>query len=674
MNRDVQLYIEGQRIDLFDDESIQVKSSIQDIKDLSKVFTDYSQSFSIKASRTNNLVFKHFHDNDISNGFDARRKVDAVIEVNHQVFREGKVRLDSVQMRNNRAYAYQITFFGNTISLKDIVGEDLLSDIDFSAYDQTYSPSNVVSKLQNGATVDTISDAIIVPLISAEERWFYDSSGSGEAGNLEPTGGAGGYYRNLKFAIRLYCIVKEIQNKYPALEFSTDFFNTSQADFYGLYMWLHREKGPMPTSGTYGAYLNKFSSQSWEGVYMATSYFEISDVDAFRAQYYTTDLNLYVSSASAEFNVVLYKNSVEVQRFNGKTGATYYYIGFGNLTNGTYKVKIEYTTSFTVNSTTNIDMIRVPVSGSNTTHIFGSSANLTLSADFAFIVSDNIPEIKVIDFLTGLFKMFNLTAYEEDGVIVVKSLNSYYNSGKSGDNAYDITQYVDSSESKISRATIFKQINFTYEGLGSLQTEKHKELFNKEWGTELYNVDQKYDGEIYTVRVPFEHMKFEKLIDLADDSETQVQWGWMADSMDEDNTPNAYLGKPLVFYAPVRLTNDYVKIKTDGGTSTVTQYYMPSNSVGFTDSQTINFYAEINEYAYTTFNQTLFSTYYENYIANVFDYKARIYNYTAILPINVLSTYKLNDRFVINAKEYKINSITTNLLNGKSELELIPEL
>ena len=148
----------------------------------------------------------------------------------------------------------------------------------------------------------------------------------------------------------------------------------------------------------------------------------------------------------------------------------------------------------------------------------------------------------------------------------------------------------------------------------------------------------------------------------------------MADSMDEDNTPNAYLGKPLIFYAPVRLTNDYLKIKTDGGTSTVTQYYMPSNSVGFTDSQTINFYAEINEYAYTTFNQTLFSTYYEDYIANVFDYKARIYNYTAILPINVLSTYKLNDRFVINAKEYKINSITTNLLNGKSELELIPEL
>ena len=30
-----------------------------------------------------------------------------------------------------------------------------------------------------------------------------------------------------------------------------------------------------------------------------------------------------------------------------------------------------------------------------------------------------MPEMKVIDFLTGLFKMFNLTAYEDGGVIIV---------------------------------------------------------------------------------------------------------------------------------------------------------------------------------------------------------------------------------------------------------------
>jgi hypothetical protein len=675
MKQDIQLYVEGQRLDLFEDESLQITSSIQDVRDISKVFTDYSQFFSVKASRNNNLIFKHFHDNNITNGFDARKKVDAVIEVNHQTFRKGKIRLDGVQMKNNRAYAYKLTFFGNTVSLKDIVGEDLLSDLDFSAYDQLYSSSNVISKLQSGATVDGVTDAVIVPLISAEQRWFYNSGGSNEEGNLEPTAGAGGYYRNLKFAIRLYCIIKEIKNKYPALNISEDFFNATNANFYGLYMWLHRESGQMPVEGTYSAYLDKFPAlSSWEGVYMNESYFEISDVNPFQAQYYSTSLDLTVSSASVQFNVVLIKNSVEVQRFNGKTGATYYFIDFGNLTNGTYKIKIEYTAAFSATTATNIDFTRVPVSGSNTSNFFLFTASQTLATDFQFVVSDNMPEMKVIDFLTGLFKMFNLTAYEESGTIVVKTLNSYYASGKTGANAYDITKYVDMSDSEIERATIYKQINFGFDGYGSLLTKKHNELFNKQWGEEKYNIEQKYDGEIYKLSVPFEHMKFEKLLDLNDDSETQIQWGWMSDSLDENNVPSAYIGKPLVFYAPIRLTNDYIKIKDDGGTTTITQYYMPSNSVGFTDSQTINFYPEINEYAYTVFNDTLFSTYYQDYIEDVFDYRARIVKVKTILPLNILVNSKLNDRFIVNGSSYKINSITTNLLNNKSELELIPDL
>ena len=103
MKHDIQLYVNGQLLDLFEDESLQITSSIQDVKDVSVIFTDYSQSFSVKASRNNNLVFKHFHDNSITNGYDARYKLDAVIEVNHQFFRRGKVRLDGVQMKKQQS-------------------------------------------------------------------------------------------------------------------------------------------------------------------------------------------------------------------------------------------------------------------------------------------------------------------------------------------------------------------------------------------------------------------------------------------------------------------------------------------------------------------------------------------------------------------------------------------
>ena len=55
--RSVQVYIEGQRLELFQDEQIQVNSSVQNIADISKVFTDFSQSFTVPASSHNNAIF-----------------------------------------------------------------------------------------------------------------------------------------------------------------------------------------------------------------------------------------------------------------------------------------------------------------------------------------------------------------------------------------------------------------------------------------------------------------------------------------------------------------------------------------------------------------------------------------------------------------------------------------
>ena len=47
---------------------------------------------------------------------------------------------------------------------------------------------------------------------------------------------------------------------------------------------------------------------------------------------------------------------------------------------------------------------------------------------------------------------------------------------------------------------------------------------------------------------------------------------------------------------------------------------------------------------------------------------------TAYLPLRILLNYNLSDTFIVNEVSYKINSITTNLENGKSELELLNEV
>ena len=96
----IQLYIEGQRVDLFDDESVVITQTIQNVKDFQRVFTDYSKTFTIPATKENNKIFKHYYKNSITNGFDGRKRVSATLELNHLKFRKGKIKLEGVELKN----------------------------------------------------------------------------------------------------------------------------------------------------------------------------------------------------------------------------------------------------------------------------------------------------------------------------------------------------------------------------------------------------------------------------------------------------------------------------------------------------------------------------------------------------------------------------------------------
>jgi hypothetical protein len=144
----VDLYIDGQKADLFQDESIEINLSTQNIKDISKVFGDFTNSFSIPASPANNAIFKHYYNVDVYGGFDAKLRVDAFIEVNNNLFRAGVLELEGVQMKSHQPYAYNVGFYSNVTSLKDKFGEDQLNDLDLSALDHTYNDTNIEAGLR----------------------------------------------------------------------------------------------------------------------------------------------------------------------------------------------------------------------------------------------------------------------------------------------------------------------------------------------------------------------------------------------------------------------------------------------------------------------------------------------------------------------------------------------
>ena len=60
----LQLYIDSnpdgtttyQEIDLFKDETVSMTRTIQNVKDISKIFTEFTKTFTIPASKTNNKI------------------------------------------------------------------------------------------------------------------------------------------------------------------------------------------------------------------------------------------------------------------------------------------------------------------------------------------------------------------------------------------------------------------------------------------------------------------------------------------------------------------------------------------------------------------------------------------------------------------------------------------
>jgi len=687
----LQLYIGGERIDLFADETVSMTQSIQNIKDIEKVFTEFTQPFTVPASSSNNKIFKHYYNFNIANGFDARQKASASIELNFIPFKTGFIQLTGVELKKNLPYAYKITFFGNTINLKDILGESELSSLTFpNSLNLEYNYTNIESKMTNGL------QSIIAPLITHTQRLFYNSHSSAHntAGNLyyHSTNATNGVlWSDLKYAIRLYEIIQAIETTYPSIDFSTDFFSTSNSTFYNLYMWLHRKSGtvaPEEQTTTNWVQVDAWSQANTGGTIIgrAGANIIIDTTLAFKG-IIEGALSITPEQADVKYDIRILRNGqTYFEKFNQEDVFTLTQL----FPSGTYTIELnsaetlEFTQGnieFTFTGDTDTSP-QVPF----TNVLTNSNVIDSLSSELYFVIAQQIPEMRIIDFITGLFKMFNLTAYVDgSGTIVVRTLDSYYAdrvNNSSGGN-FDINKYLDITKSTVDVALPFRQINFKYKGTKTFLANQYGESNNIGWGELRYTQDgQDFDApnKEYILEAPFEHMMFERLSDQNASpvvfGSTTIQYGFFVDSNQQP-----YFGEPLIFYAvnataqpPNPVTPIYLKSASNAGASE-NAYIIPSNSLSLsssTSTKNLNYSLEINEYTGdSTFTGTLFEEEYKTYISDVFSARRRITKVSAFMPLKVLYDLQMNDYMTIGQQSYKINSITTDLTNGKSSLELL---
>jgi hypothetical protein len=666
--RKVQLYINDQRIDLFDDETISLTQTIKNIQDVSKIFTDFSRSFTVPASKTNNKIFEHYYNFNIFDGFDSRTKAPAKIDINDVPFRFGRVRLDGVEMRSGKAYAYKITFYGNTVVLKDLMGEENLSALStLDQFNETYDADSIEAALK----ADPSTEHIVAPLITHSQRLYYDSNEDiVETGNLHKGSNQHGVsWKQLKYAIRVHKIVEAIAERY-GFTFSDDFFSTTNLPYYNLFMWLHRNKGPVTSidqNQLYTKLITGWSTTQGTNSFITSNTLFLQDASAITNLRFDLDISGAITSP---YSISITRDGQEIFAQSGIATASYDVdLLYAAQSGASYQVTISYSDAITF-----ADAIWTIVAGIDEDEY--STGSFTAAASFEFVITDQIPEIKVIDFLSGLFKMFNLVAeVGNDSVITVKTLDDYYDEG----NLVNITPFIHIDTHNVDSTIPYREISFSYEDTKSFLAANHNKLVGSDWGKESYNGEQQgiKEGEKFAVVVPFSHFKYENLLDIFGADTVEVQWGY---AVDDNEDP--YIGKPLLFYPILQSQNGiaFVDEVTAAGNFSNTieitaDIVMPSNSLYFdsaTGTDNINFKFEKNEYTRDlSFPGTLFNNYYFNYIAALFNRQRRMSRFKAQLPVSFLLNYSLADTLFISDREYHINSITTNLITGESELELL---
>lgn len=701
MRNNIQLYINDQLVDLFDFEDINIVDSIQDVRDISKVFVPYSREFTVPASKNNNKIFKHYYNSDIVDSFDARFKVSAVLKINGQIYKKGRITLNGTSLKNNKAYSYKLVFYSRTIDLKTIIGDDLMSELNngssfLNQYNLPFTyleVSNAINygyNLTSGALQHTtpfpVDDVnapkdLIIPFISTSSHYFYDSNLSGvgpiegdtQSRNIRqdatPPASApwGIYWKDLRPSLRLPIIINAIEDRY-GINFTGNFFSTSNPEFNRLYMWLNADKGIYGDEKTIikelSDYTLRVGSTELRPLYTTGNFYRI-------------DLKVTPDDVYDEYNVIIRNkdNNTSLLNESGKGTQTF----SKSLTSSPYGVRL-YDLEIEVNGVQSISVnFEMKVTNFSGGLQYVSYYDYAEVGDNVFNIAEQMPKIKVLDFLTGLFKMFNLTAYtDENDNIVIDTLDEYYLNG----NTVDITKFVDTEIIDVKKNTLYSQIDFAFEDTQTFAAINSNIATNDEFGNErIKNTEEDsdlqkilaFEGGSYEVAPKFEKMQFERMTNQDSGVLTNYSWGWCVDENQSETLTN-----PILHYAHnVDISTEY-NIGFDYGNptrATMSYYYRPSNSLSTasTHGQSLNFGSEYDEYYFDLGGNevSLFNVYWKNTILAIYDKQSRIITLKGNLPSHYINTIKLNDTLVIRGKKFRINKLDVSITTGKTSFELV---
>lgn len=650
------IYIGVDRIDLYKDDNIVINNSVAKSEDITKVFTDVSNSFSVPASDNNNKIFKHYYNSDVLDGFDARKNVDAVIELNGINYKVGKIKLNKVILKGNKPSSYSIDFIGNLIALKDILKDDKLTDLDLSAHDFIIDIANTTTKLTTSG--DTIMS------LFADKRYVYDTvntiATTDTLVNIAYNGTSvdnGISYTEPKISIKNLRVIEAIESQYN-LTFSRDFLGLNE--FESLFLLLsNKDKAYSFKALILGATTDP-TYQLFGDYILATGIGTPTERETTSLVFGVTPTDLDI-----EYSMYIESDGVEIGRLPNVKGVQNLSLDVADLYNagGLENVWFYVESSESITYSSNIYR--------HTPTTFYLSTSSVAVQPLTAKISNLIPSIKTIDYLKGLFQLFKLVAIpQKDGSIYVNTLERYYTNG----NLYNVSEYIDYNKTDVSAGKLLNEINYKFEDATTILAKKFKEVNGVGYGDlELSILDDNGDlisGQSQEYKVPFEQVVYEKVYDIGVSSlDTSFQYALLTD----DNITPVDIKAHLHYNysggvtAPIKIINEL------GVAVSVSNINFPIHTNGLVlPLVSTTFGNEFNEFDGNLITNTLYSNHHQKYITDVFNERKRSYTFKAKnVPNQIVLNLNLNDALQIKEKYYRIESYNINIIKNEIDFNLI---
>lgn len=708
----LKIYINDTLLDVNDDLNLSFTYNISDVREPESRQASFSKTIVIPASKTNNIVFTNVFDvaKEISTtglnftpDFNPNKRANTRVTVDDLLVMDGYCQMLKINKVNYEVDSYEIVIFNNVKNIFEEFGEDLLTSLDLSAYDQEYSTANV-----NAYSYGNPS-----PSYTLGEGLIYNSVYNG----TEPIG----TYKVAPYPstfVKTYvdAIFTKYGYEYDSNFFTSTYFKKLCVPFVKKqYTLTQDEVVERQFKLTNAGKISSAGGSAYESLFNISSFFtksagvnedksanllwfnEVQDVSNLydisndpytvfikkggRHTIYfsatvaslTFDCPLSITSGNLIFtlNFKLYRNRGGVLTLLA-TSTHPYYVGaetpvpatpdkiiMGSQTfniaideitnpNDEYLMALNYTTSGELYNGATPLQVLIYSNSTNTYEFYNVVDNTSLAIDNSLTVEANrlTPNnVKIKDFMSSLVKCFNLQVdvdKDEPKKLIIEPYNDYFGSGTEK----DWTSKLDVAKIEIIPMAdlITNTFKFGFENDDDLINKDYTEVYKETYGDYEIKVDNDFATQTKEIKPIFAASPCTR--------RSNVYFTGNVTYLAKDENEGRDAKIRMVWYNGLEtddVTNPTVAIRYDLAPSQL--YYNTT----------------------TLTNQTLYGKFWKKYVEEVTDKNSKmVVCYLNLTPLDI-SQFQFTDNIFIDGHFFRVNKIIdfNPLSEGLTKVELI---